>query len=177
MRNVALILSIFITLFVLSSMVQAETTLVTYNSPKSISQAMDLAIRSNSLNYLYTQEPSRVDSIYKVDTRPDSLKLKNPNTALLIAVVPGVVVHGAGHFYARKPLTGLVLLTAEVAGLIFWLRGHLIASGWSSSKESMEGDVIIGMGLFFGSWIYDIVRAPKIIEEHNERLLYKAKFN
>jgi hypothetical protein len=50
------------------------------------------------------------------DNRADSLKLKNPNMALFYAVIPGIIVHGSGHFYAGKTTIGAALLGSELVG-------------------------------------------------------------
>lgn len=174
MRKIVLIISIVVA--ALSNTVQAENATTLSYSPNSISQAMDFAIKSNSLTYVYAQEPGRIDSIYKAYTRPDSLKLKNPNTALFYAMVPGFVVHGTGHFYAGKPVTGVALLGVEIISL-----GLCYASAMFSFAEAMggtgKGDPevtgLIGLGLFLSSWIYDMAGAPAVIERENEKILEK----
>ena len=145
-------------------------TTVSY-SPLNITQAMDLEVRSNSMSYLYTLTASQIDSESKGSSHPDSLRLKNPNTALLIAVVPGFVFHGSGHFYARKSLTGLALFATEAVGLMVWRRGgnFLGSSGGGTDAEQVQ--FIIGMALFFGSWAYDLIGAPLAVNKENEKLL------
>ena len=155
-------------------MVQAETTLVTYNSPKSISQAMDFAIKSNSLTYVYAQEPGRIDSINKAYTRPDSLKLQNPNTALFYAAVPGFFLHGMGHFYAKKPITGTILFGVEMLSLVFGFRSAI--RGMAENVDyNEEVDAFFSVTLFLGSWIYDMIGAPLSISNKNEKILEKQR--
>lgn len=143
---------------------------------KSILHSMDLAMSRGSFTDLYTQGQSRIDSSYKEQTRPDSLRLKNPDIALLIAILPGSVVHGAGHFYAGKPLTGVALLGLEIigTGLVFFGAveglGEAMEGG---SKGNPEGTILIGFSLFLFSWIYDIIGAPLTIAKENERILQK----
>ena len=57
----------------------------------------------------------------------DSLRLKDPNMALLYAVIPGVLIHGSGHIYAGKTGTGAALLGAGVVGglyVLYWSTGQ-----------------------------------------------------
>jgi len=104
----------------------------------------------------------------------DSLKLKDPNMALLYAVIPGVVIHGSGHIYAGKTGTGAVLLGCGVVGGYIFFIGAL---GQGIPGESGElgkyEDVLWAFGgvLFLGSWIYDLVGAPLAVESENRELL------
>ncbi|MCJ7497692.1 MAG: hypothetical protein MUO78_06115, partial [candidate division Zixibacteria bacterium] len=125
---------------------------------------------------LYTQGSSRTDSNYKAYTQPDSLKLKNPNTALFYAAIPGFFVHGAGHFYANKPEIGSLLFISGMLGLGVYLKGSMTGLG---ENAKTNGGTLMATGaiLFLGSWIYDMIKAPQIIEEQNNRLLYKNKFS
>lgn len=173
MRKLTLVSAILFILSVLSNTVQAGNNPTVSYSPTNITQAMDLAVRSNSLNYLYTQETSQMDSVNKGYVRPDTLRLKNPNTAIVIAILPGSIVHGAGHFYARRPVTGAALLGIEAVSLVFFVRA--IGQGLSDtgSPEQERQEVFIGTTLFFGSWLYDIIFAPLTIAKENERILEK----
>lgn len=101
----------------------------------------------------------------------DSVGLRDPNYAIFVALVPGAVVHGAGHFYAGKPWTGLILFGSELAGFGLSYLGALTAMG--DGEYSPGGAVAVGAGmtLFFGSWVYDAVFAPLSIKRKNEELL------
>ena len=158
-----------------SSSIQAGCTSGISYSPTNITQAMDLSMRSNSMSYLYTLTSTQIDSVNKGSSQSDSLRLKNPNTALLIAVVPGFVFHGSGHFYARKSLTGLALFATESVGLVLWLQGSNFMGGSSGGPDSERAKFIIGMGLFFGSWAYDLIGAPLAVTRENEKLLSQSQ--
>lgn len=160
---------LFILIILLSDTVLAGNNLSVSYSPLNTTQAMDLAVRGNSIGYLYTATSSQIDPASKVNSRPDTLKLKNPNTALLIAVVPGFVFHGSGHFYARKSLVGVALFATELVGLRLGLRGTNPFGGSESNTEGTE--VIAGMILFFGSWAYDLIGAPLAVNKENEKLM------
>jgi hypothetical protein len=175
MRKLTLISAILIILFVLSNITQAENNLSVSYSPTNITKAMDLALRTNSTSYLSTSPASQTDSAKKVSARPDSVGLRSPNKALLIAVFPGFIAHGSGHFYARKSLTGLALFTAEAAGLILWLRGSNFMGGSSGGPDTEQAEFITGMALFFGSWAYDLIGAPLAVNKENEKLMKESK--
>ncbi|MHA1774626.1 MAG: hypothetical protein ACTSXO_10975 [Candidatus Heimdallarchaeota archaeon] len=103
--------------------------------------------------------------------KADSIKLKDPNYAIFVALVPGAVVHGAGHFYAGKVGRGLILFGCELVGAgLFYLGG---VTGIETGELSSGGTVAVATGvtLFFGSWAYDLVFAPLAIKKHNEELL------
>jgi TM2 domain-containing membrane protein YozV len=102
---------------------------------------------------------------------PDLKKRKEPFKAFIYALVPGAVVHGAGHFYAGKPWTGLILFGSELAGVGLFYLGAVTAMG--DGEYSPGGAVAVGTGvtLFFGSWVYDAVFAPLSIKRKNEELL------
>lgn len=175
MRQEIQIAIICFCLVAFSSSIQAGCTSGISYSLTNITQAMDLSVRSNSMSYLYTLASSQIDSINKGSTRPDSLELRNPNVALLIAVVPGFVFHGSGHFYARKSLTGLALFSTESLGLILWLRGLNPFGESSNYSAADQTEFITGMALFFGSWAYDLIGAPLAVNKENEKLMKESK--
>jgi hypothetical protein len=106
----------------------------------------------------------------------DSIKLKSPWIALGIAVVPGVIVHGSGHFYAGKTKSGFWLLGAEVAGAsivyVSVLAGYAASEAGETGTEAGFG-VFGGLLLFVGSWVYDVVRSPMVVKKQNEELLQR----
>ncbi len=100
---------------------------------------------------------------------PPSLKLKKPYMAVFYAFVPGIIVHGSGHFYAGDSKTGTRLLLAEAAGgglifvgVVLTMAGGQTVAGFSA---------LSGAILFVGSWVYDVVRSPLVVKRHNRELL------
>ncbi|MGB2989752.1 MAG: hypothetical protein WBC98_07305, partial [Candidatus Zixiibacteriota bacterium] len=81
------------------------------------------------------------------------------------------VVHGAGHFYAGKTGTGLVLLGSELAGATLILAS--VGMSWEHGSVTGEAFPVafVGGALFFGSWIYDMVKSPLIVQKQNRELL------
>ena len=94
---------------------------------------------------------------------------QNPDTALLISVVPGFFLHGLGHAYAGRYWTAGGLMLAEAAGIALLLSSGVgLAFGDSigslDDDEAKKVDALIGAGnlLFWGSWLYDII-APQVL--------------
>ena len=94
--------------------------------------------------------------------------------AATLAVAPGVIVHGSGHFYAGRPLTGALLLAAEAAGVYLAYQGamdvfDLVENVDFETLDNYEGTARLSRGvgmaaggvlLFLTSWFYDISGAP-----------------
>ena len=131
----------------------------------------------------WTNRPPNVDSVFlfieqrndsdKVSSS-DSIKLKSPWIAFGIALVPGAVVHGAGHFYAGKIKTGFLLLGVEVVGASLVMTAALAGFAEAMGGES-DLDVelwgIVGFALFVGSWAYDVIGSPIAVMKRNKDLL------
>ncbi|MDH4222977.1 MAG: hypothetical protein OEV55_05485 [candidate division Zixibacteria bacterium] len=178
MRKIFLITLILLTVLVSSSSVLAEETIVFSESNKPVLQAMKLSLKSNSLSYLYTMQSTNEDLAYKDNKSPDSLKLKDPREALFYAILPGFIVHGAGHFYAGKPKTGAFLVVGEVigAGLIFLAGLASMPDNNTSSSGGVDAIAFIGVSLFAVTWLYDIVESPFVVKRNNQRILGKNDF-
>jgi hypothetical protein len=89
--------------------------------------------------------------------------------------VPGIVVHGAGHFYAGKKMTSALLFGAELGGVALVFYGVNLGIGEMDSERTATPNVVAagGAALFLGSWIYDIIGAPLTIVKENEKILGK----
>jgi hypothetical protein len=169
-----LILSFLVFLFALPSISQAENTLVFSDSSKSILKAMDMAVNGNYR--LYTLEEFSGDTTYKFANESKPAKLKSSAAAFLVALVPGSVVHGAGHFYAGKSKAGFLLLGAEIIGAGLCYLSALGNLAGNTKKGSSDGTAFIGLTLFVGSWIYDIIEAPLAVHYKNQKILGKDPF-
>jgi len=133
------------------------------SSPKSnLSQ-------SEHLTLLFVQQTNDSAKVANFESR----KLKNPWVAFGIALVPGAIIHGAGHFYAGRIGTGFVLLGSELVGTGLILVG-LVGGIETITGEPREGWVIeleAGFVLFVGSWVYDVVASPFAVMKRNKEIL------
>jgi TM2 domain-containing membrane protein YozV len=103
-------------------------------------------------------------------------KPKSPWIALGIALVPGAVVHGAGHFYAGRIKTGFLLLGTEVVGASLLFGAALASFAEAMGGESNPNAELWGFGgflLFVGSWVYDVVGSPIAVKKRNKELLQR----
>jgi hypothetical protein len=96
------------------------------------------------------------------------------------AIIPDIMVHGSGHFYAGKTKTGFLLLGTEVAGT-----GLVFLAGLAGFAEAEGGESYIdpelwgfaGLLLFVGSWVYDVVMSPIAVKKDNQKLVGKKSTN
>lgn len=116
---------------------------------------------------------------------PSVFEMQKHSKALSVtlAVVPGVVIHGMGHYYAGRAGTGLVLTMLEVGA------GALIGIGASNGLDEFdklqddmkipdgigtvtraEGMIVGGTVLFLTTWLYDLLGAPKAVGADNADL-------
>ncbi len=82
----------------------------------------------------------------------------------LIAVVPGALVHGAGHWYVGDRPTAVRLLLAELTGVVLVVGSELLGAATNDSGElGAPRRVLTHAGglLFVGSWAADIVGSFK----------------
>jgi hypothetical protein len=103
-----------------------------------------------------------------------------PGVAISMAIAPGIVLHGSGHFYAGRPLTGSLLLLAEAGSAYMAYRGATeiaaTAKGYDLEKNLGEsgpisrnlGLAVGGVMLFLSSWFYDMTGSPIAAMEQNQ---------
>jgi TM2 domain-containing membrane protein YozV len=108
------------------------------------------------------------DSISAIGINP--YKTKSPYVALFCSFVPGIIVHGSGHFYAGKTNTGYLLLGTEAAGLLLLYLGFEEALGGSSYQNDADIMGWTGLALFSGSWLYDVIGSPIAVQKQNQKL-------
>ena len=76
-----------------------------------------------------------------------------------VAVGPGVIVHGAGHFAVGEPRVGRKLLTAEGVGLGATVGGLAGLALTGASKYTVAPFALVsiaGVGLIASSWLADV---------------------
>ena len=104
---------------------------------------------------------------------------RSTSVAFLMGFFPGMLVHGAGHFYAHDPEMGATLLGTEGAALVVfgigwssWRYGTKYAPYQSSNQKAAKGGanaMLIGGAIFAASWIADFAHAPIAAIEFNNR--------
>ena len=125
--------------------------------------------------YYYNNLESQLVKNVTTDVSSKTIhRKKSPLIALGIAFFPGVIIHGAGHFYAGKPKTGSLLLVGKLVGVgciaagivvislgVFTKVGTLGAADVTEEASGLaSGLLYVGSGLFLGTWVYDVVFAP-----------------
>lgn len=101
----------------------------------------------------------------------EKLGLKSPSAAIFLALVPGFIIHGLGHYYAGYPRTGNVLLITEGSSFVFFFLAFGLAL---DDSDSIDTAGVLAVGAFFGflgSWAYDIIGAPLVIRKNNKKVL------
>ena len=111
----------------------------------------------------------------------DSIKLRDPRMAVLYAIMPGMLVHGSGHFYAGEKTTGWVLVAGEVLSLAMLTYSIGVGIGKSTDGATSNGSSevvgVVGVALLMGTWIYDVIGAPLAVEKQNQTLRGKKSAN
>lgn len=101
---------------------------------------------------------------------------KEPVVAFAVALIPGSVVHGLGHYYAGDPETGKTLLVTEGVSLVLVLVGGAILSSpdlfGGCSSDCVIGAISLSAGTigFVGSWVYDVIGSPFAAQRYNRKL-------
>jgi hypothetical protein len=106
-----------------------------------------------------------------IDTEVSTLVVPlSQDTAFSKSIFPGFLIHGAGNFYAKDRNTGMSLLSSEIAGLVLMaISGMQLLQPYDSSQNysitySMGG---AGLGLFIGSWLWDMIFCRGTVEQYN----------
>src|SRR5271154_149897 len=114
-----------------------------------------------------------------LETNHQTYFYKDPNKAFLLALFPGILIHGYGHFYAEDPLMGNVLLTGEVVSVVSVGFGALIKSDTTTFSGGILGDSNnannVGNNLIWGGiiaftalWIVDMAHAPTAAKDYDD---------
>lgn len=148
-----------------------------HESHSSTSEVQTLVSNRSTMSSALARHPtyrsiSQVPDSNSVRTL-DSLKLKDPSLALFYAVIPGLVLHGSGHMYAGEVPTAIILFGCELVGAGVAIMGAL--SQIEGPSEPGQTTVLIGSVVFWGTWIYDFVGSPMVVNKKNSTLLDQEK--
>ena len=75
-----------------------------------------------------------------------------------IGLLLSIIITGGGHFYAGETGTGLVLLAANVGGVVV---------GAALSDGGNDAPAFIGLGVALAAYIYGIVDGRKAVQRYN----------
>lgn len=94
----------------------------------------------------------------------------SPDTAFYKSLFPGIVWHGAGHFYAKDSNTGFSLLSAQIVSMV--IIAMSVNELLTPVKEGQTYNVsrvvfYSGLTLFTGSWLYDVIFSRRAVEKFN----------
>lgn len=158
---------LLITLLSLSAKCYSAASIKLYVAKEHANQLL----LEKSSELILTQQSQDSTTVKKMN----SLKLKSPYMAVFYSVMPGIAVHGAGHVYAGRLSTGILLFSSELLGAYLMSMGAL--TGLESGETSDNGDyaIFIGSFLFIGSWIYDAINSPIIVKKQNQEILKTKK--
>jgi len=96
---------------------------------------------------------------------------KTRGKALLFALLPGSIIHGAGHFYAGSHDTGNLLFIFEIFGGVLLASGYKDVSSHEVSQSSgIHPGIVAGYVIFMTTWVYDIINAPDEAEKYNKQM-------
>ncbi len=104
----------------------------------------------------------------------DEPSRKSPVVGELLAIFPGILVHGMGHRYAGNSEKADEILAMEAYSLFpIALGGTLWAIGEDQDADAIRIAGWVGMGVgavpFLGTWVYDLVYTPSEVERYNLR--------
>lgn len=105
------------------------------------------------------------------------LEPKDPILATVIAIGPGLFVHGFGHYFCEDYKMGLLLTGVELMSIGVMTFGIIqntnpemfLVYGASEDKNRATGAVVFGIGLmgFLGTWLADIIMAGDAAKQYN----------
>jgi hypothetical protein len=144
--------------------------LVCLNSQVIFAELNDCNLKSKLLPYKSNEPIQLVKNNLAELKKPMQASRKSPIMAFLIALGPGVVIHGAGHYYVGDYKTGCKLLGGEVISYIIGMYGMVLVNEYTSNRINAKPDATLeGIGQFLiiaggcgfvATWIYDLIAAP-----------------
>ncbi len=135
-------------------------------APPSVKLALQMPVVSTAARQLEQIRSSTEPTTQLAWNNADYV---DPGAATVIALIPGFFVHGLGHFYARDPVRGVILLGAQ-AGSVLWFFSETFVGMIEGDEEGSATGQIAAVSLYFGTWFYDFVHAGKAAENYNAKL-------
>ncbi len=104
-----------------------------------------------------------------VDTKDFYFKKKSPWVAFGLALGPGIVVHGLGHYYAGHKKAAWILFGTEIAAGVLMIWDY---NRWQKNGPHITDAPLLGVyaGCYlYASWLYDVMGAPCKIDMENKK--------
>ena len=110
-------------------------------------------LHTDRVNGEYYKQLLCPNSPFKITEKKD---VKSPALAFGIAAVPGILLHGAGNFYAENYWAAYTLAGVEGAGILMY-----VSAGSPKDVNSAQNYIkYTGLALFGLSYLYDVMTAP-----------------
>jgi len=124
--------------------------------------------------YLYAQAMGTSNIVIDENV----IEPKDPIMATVIAIGPGLLVHGWGQFYSEDYKMGLLLFGTEVVSLVglgvgyieYSAPGNLSTIGGNNSTVQRSGSIVMIVSgiIFAATWLSDIALAGGTAEQYNK---------
>jgi hypothetical protein len=108
----------------------------------------------------------------------EEIEPKDPALATVFSVLPGIVFHGSGNYYAGDYEWGNKMLVMEIIGGGIAIWGHSLiheSSNWDpyfgSDQNSQQAGYWIkagGVAMIFASWVGDVATASDAADSWNK---------
>lgn len=106
----------------------------------------------------------------------EDTQAKSPYMATMFSVLPGVIFHGMGNFYAEDYDFGTEMLVMEILGAGVSVWGYNVIhepSHWNAyfghdSQQAGYWIKAVGVGMLSISWVGDVATAPGAAEQWNK---------
>ncbi len=109
--------------------------------------------------------------INKEDAEVNTLVVPlNEDEGLQKALFPGLIMHGAGQFYAKNQNMGMSLLSAEIVSVIIMGISLNEVLGPNDQGDSLNVSRIVfftGLTMFAASWLWDIFTVKGTAADYN----------
>jgi hypothetical protein len=106
------------------------------------------------------------------------LEPKDPILATVIAIGPGLLAHGFGHFMCEDYKMGLTLFSLELISLVaigigaaeYAAPAGFTTIGGNTDEVKRSGviNMTLGIGLFVTTWLVDIALAGSAADQYNK---------
>jgi len=144
-------------------------------------EAIDAGLARQARLALRQERPPQLEGDEMEEAPEEEPRRKSVLVAELLAIFPGFLWHGLGHYYAGDTLTARRIHKAGEWGyLLTAIGGGIVLGGYYLDKETdLQGFAIslyaaggvtgtIGSGFFLTAWFYDMIDTPRAVRTGGE---------